>query len=441
MQKRWKRLSAVLVASLLVLVLAACGGKSDNAGQAGGQSGGQSGGQNQGQKQVELDFVWFTDGVEGDVMRSIIEDYQQANPHVKIELVEVAYSDLPTKLKTMASGGKPPALARISTSEIGAFSNQAVDLGEKLGGLDSFTAQFLDSLIPYYVVNDKVIAAPLDVTANGLIYNKTLFDNAGVSVPASPDEVWTWDEFADALKQVMDKGGAQYGLVWDFTPHRWSTLLYQFGGRMISADGTKAEINSPEGVEALEYFKKLHDDGIIPAAVWLGGENPNNLFRSGTVAAHLAGNWMISNYKDIDNFEWGVTYMPKAKTRSSVPGGKFVMAFEGSGVEEEAADFIAYLSSKEVNSKFNQESFFMSPRKDSAELDYEYGKEMFAIFGEELNNTPAAAAEDWSKQTIVPKFSNDLKTEIVEVIAGRTSAQEALDYVAELIDKAIADAK
>ena len=207
----------------------------------------------------------------------------------------------------------------------------------------------------------------------------------------------------------------------------------------MNADGTEATINNAEGVAALEYFKKLHDDGIIPTSVWLGGENPNNLFRSGTVAAHLSGNWMISNYKDITNFEWGVAHMPIAANRSSVPGGKFVMAFNKSGVEDESANFIEYLSSKEVNSKFNQDSLFMSPRKDSAALDYEYGKEMFEVFADELNNTIPAAAQDWSRQTIVPKFSTDLKDKIVEVIAGKTDAKKALDDVAAIINKAIAD--
>src|SRR5690606_35374603 len=108
-------------------------------------------------------------------------------------------------------------------------------------------------------------------------------------------------------------------------------------------------------------------------------ENPNNLFRSGTVAAHWSGNWMISNYKDIENFEWGVTYMPKQVQRSSVPGGKYIMAFQGSGVEEEAVKFIQYVSSKEVNAKYTSESFFISSRLDNAELEYEFGSEMFAV--------------------------------------------------------------
>lgn len=392
-------------------------------------------------KQVKLDFVWFSDGVEGDVMKEIIADYEAENSNVDIELIEVAYNDLSTKLKTMISGGQPPALARISTSEIGAFSNQAVDLAEKLGGVEQFTSQFIDSIKPYYVLDNKVVASPMDVTANGIMYNKTLFDQAGVQVPQSADDIWTWDEFNAAIQNVLSNSDAQYGLVWDYTPHRWSTLLYQFGGSMINSDGTAATINNEAGVQAVDYFKKMHDDGVIPTSVWLGGENPNNLFRTGKVAAHLSGNWMVSNYKDITEFEWGVTYMPIGTNRSSVPGGKFVMAFQKSGVEDEAAAFIQYLSSKEINSKFNEKSLFMSPRKDSAELNYEYGKEMFALFADELNNTIPAAAEDWSKQQIVPKFSNDLKEGLSDVIADGKTSQEMLDEIAELINEAIEDTK
>lgn len=425
MHKTVKTLSVAMIVVIMTLMSAACA-KNDSGGAEG---------------KAKLDFVWFSDGNEGEIMKSIIQDYETANPNVKINMIEVPYKDLSTKLKTMISGGQPPALARISTTELGGFANQAVDLSESNGGLDNYTAQFVDSLKPFYVVNDKAVAAPMDVTANGLIYNKTLFDKAGVKVPASPDEVWTWEEFSAALKQVMDKGGAKYGLVWDYTPQRWSTLLYQFGGSMMSPDGSKATINNAEGVAAAEFFKKLHDDGIAPSSVWFGGENPNNLFRTGTVAAHLAGNWMIGNYKDITNFEWGVTYMPKAKQRSSVPGGKFAMAFKNSGVEKEATDFINYITTKEVNAKYTKEALFLSPRKDNAQLDYAFGKEMMEVFSDELNNTVPAAAEDWSRQTIVPKFSNDLKTTISEIISGKVTAQAGLDKVAGLIDKAIADEK
>lgn len=411
------RISVLL--TVVLMMLTACGNAGNNANGKG----------------AALDFLWFSDGKEGEVIKEIIKEYEQSGSNVKINLIEVGFKDVQTKLKTMLSGGKPPALARVT--DTGSFANQAVDLTPYVENADQFQDQFIDSLKPYYVMDGKLAAAPMDVTANGLIYNKTLFDKAGVKVPTSPEEVWTWDEYIAALKQVMDKGGARYGMVWDVTPHRWSTLLYQNGGSILTEDGSAAAINSEAGIRSMEMFKQLHQEGIMPDSVWLGGENPNNLFRSGTVAAHWAGNWMISNYKDITDFEWGVTYMPKGTQRSSVPGGKFLMAFKGSGQEQQAAEFIEYLTSKEVNSKYNQESLFMSPRKDSAALNYEFGKDMFEMFSDELKNSSPLAANDWSRQTLISKISTDLKNHIMDVLSDKAAPQEALDQMAKQINEAI----
>ncbi|MBB6022295.1 alpha-1,4-digalacturonate transport system substrate-binding protein [Paenibacillus sp. JGP012] len=419
-RKTWIKMSISVLMIAVLAILTACNNTGNNA----------SG------KQSTLDFLWFSDGNEGEVVKQIIKDYEQNNSNVKINLIEVGFKDIQTKLKTMLSGGKPPALSRVT--DTGSFANQAVDLTPYVENAEQFEDQFIDSLKPYYVMDNKLVAAPMDVTANGLIYNKTLFDKAGVKVPTSPDDVWTWDEYIAALKQVMAKGGARYGMVWDVTPHRWSTLLYQNGGSILTEDGSAAAINSEAGVRSMEMFKQLHQDGIMPESVWLGGENPNNLFRSGTVATHWAGNWMINNYKDITDFEWGVTYMPKGTQRSSVPGGKFLMAFKGSGQEQEAAKFIEYLTSKEVNSKYNQESLFMSPRKDSAKLNYEFGKEMFEVFSDELKNSSPLAASDWSKQTLISKISTDLKNNIMDVLSDKATPQQALDIMAEKINEAIA---
>jgi len=390
-------------------------------------------------KTASLDFVWFTDGIEGDVMKKIVADYSAKNTNVKVNLIEVAYKDLNTKLRTMIAGGEPPALARVT--EPGTFYNNALNLNEYLGSTDTFSSQFIDSIKPYYVKDDKVLAAPMDVTANGLIYNKTLFKKAGVEVPTSADKAWTWDQMFDISKQLVEKGGAKYGMVSDVTPHRFSTLLYEFGGSLFNADASKAVINDANGVKALDMFVKLHKEKVMPESVWLGGENPNTLFRTGTIGMHLSGNWMLSNYKDIKDFEWGVTYLPKGTMSSSVPGSKFVMGFKGTKVEKETAEFIKYLTSKEVNSKYCTDSLFMSPRKDSSELDYSYGKEMFKIFAEELKNTTPKAANDWSRTDLMPKITIDYKNGIMEALSGKVTSKQALDKIAAVADKAIADKK
>jgi alpha-1,4-digalacturonate transport system substrate-binding protein len=439
MKARNKWLGAAALSLSIVLGLAGCGQTGDQPKASGAGASTAEATKEAPKKQANLDFVWFSDGNEGEVMKGLLKQYEEKNPNVKVNLVEVAYADMNTKLKTMISGGNPPALARMSDTST--FFNQALDLSPYVGDINAFTGQFMDTLKPYYVTKDnKVIAVPLDVTANGLIYNKTLFKKAGVSVPTSPDQVWTWSEFEAALKQVMEKGGAKYGLVWDFSTHRWTTMLYQFGGSMFSADGTKGALNTDNAVKAVDFFTKLHKDGIMPTSVWLGGDNPNNLFRSGTVAAHLSGNWVLGNYKTIDSFEWGVTYMPKEAIRSSVPGGKFLMAFKGSKVEKEAADLIKFLSTKEANAKFSTDSLFMSPRKDNAKLDYAFGKEMFEVFSNELAVTPASAGADWSN-VLANKFQADLKTGIVEVLGNKTTSKAMLEKMNKTVDTIISENK
>ena len=80
----------------------------------------------------------------------------------------------------------------------------------------------------------------------------------------------------------------------------------------------------------------------------------------------------------------------------------------------------------------------MSPRKDSSTLNYEFGKEMFEVFSDELKNSSPLAANDWSRQTLISKISTDLKNHIMDVLSDKATPQDALDQMAKQINKAIA---
>lgn len=382
-----------------------------------------------------LDILWWSDGPEGEVLQAIANEYsKQKGGDVDFNIINVAYNDIEIKLKSMITAGKPPALSRIGAPN--RFANFAVPLNDKINPND-----FFETLQPYYMLNGQINGAPMDVTANGMIYNKTIFDKAGIAVPTSPDAVWTWEEFEKALEQAKEKGGARYGMVVDFTPHRYSTILYQFGGAITSEDGKKTVFNSPESLAALTQFKSLHDKDLMPKSVWLGSENPNTLFRSGTVAAHLSGSWMLGNYKDVTNFEWGVTYLPKGTQRSSVPGGKYIMAFKDSGSEQEAVDFITYLSSKDVNERYARESLFLSPRVDNQSIDYAFGKEMMATFAQELAATGQQPAKDWSNTEVTPKIEGIIKQVVSQTVQGKYTPQEALDAFDKEASRALRNVK
>lgn len=374
------------------------------------------------QKKV-LDFIWFTDGIEGEVLRQIIAEYEELNPDIEINVIEVPFQNLRTRLQTMVAGGTPPDLARLVN--VGDFAPVLLDLTPYLGL--EYIEDFVPSTHRNVLVDGKLMAVPVDVTANGIIYNKDYFAQAGVEVPSSPEEAWSWDEFVEKLQRVVQNSSARYGLAYDFTFHRWLTLLYQAGGQLFTDDWTAVAINSPEGERAIEYFVELHDKGIIPRSIWLGGENPNTLFRAGLTAAHWCGNWMLTNYRDnITDFEWDVMYMPYGKQRSSVLGGKYIASFKDAKYPDEAVDFIEYFTSRQVNAQFNQNSLFISPRLDNAKLNYEFGAEMFEVFSNELAVSPPVAGSDWA-HPFAGRIGDDFRDIIVEALQHELTPREAVE--------------
>lgn len=426
-------LSLVLVLAMVMTVATGCGSKEAKPAPAGaeGTQGKEDTAAADSSEQKVLDMFWFADGAETVAMQNLIADYEALNPNIKINMLEVPYDEMTNKIMMSVAGGEPPALARTTESVLSAVDAATLDLRDYVEDMDSVLNQFMPSIHNYFVINGKVAALPTDVTANGMIYNKTAFEKAGVEVPSSPDDIWTWDEFVTALEKVMADGDVQFGMVIDNPTHRWSTMLYQFGGHFLGEDGPT--FNSPETVNAIKFTKDLFDRNIVPKSTWLGGEDPNNMFRSGQVAVHLSGNWMMTNYRDnISDFEWGVTYMPKQVNRSSTPGGKQLAAFEGSGVEQEAVDFITYATSQEANAKYCIDSLFLSPRLDNAELDFPFGKEYFAVFANELENTIPEASFDWG----YPNFAATVRTPqtegMYEVIAGNITPEEHAANIDEI---------
>lgn len=376
-----------------------------------------------------LDFIWFTDGIEDEVLKEIMEDYKELHPDIDFNLIEIPANEERQKITTMIAGGNPPDLARLTLP--GAMEPALLDLTPYVG--EDYLDNFIEASHPYVDVNDRLIALPVDVTANGIIYNKDYFEAAGVELPdEASDEIWTWEEWADALEKVVKNSNARFGVGMDFTPHRWSTLLYQAGGKFFNEDLSTMAINTDEAVEAVKFFVELHDRGLMPASVWLGGENPQTLFRAGITAAHFAGNWMLTNYRDTLDFNWGVAYLPKDKIRSSVPGGKYIGTFKNAKYKEEAAEFIKYFTSREVNAKFNRDSLFLSARVDNSELDYEFGAEMFEIFSNDLAVTPAAAGVDWANSDVINQMYDDIVYIIVEAIQHNITPEEAVEEIERL---------
>ncbi|WP_228918063.1 ABC transporter substrate-binding protein [Streptomyces sp. DH20] len=133
---------------------------------------------------------------------------------------------------------------------------QAADLTPYVKELRSYgTVQ--QQLRDIYTVDGKIYGIPRTGYSMGLIYNRALFEKAGLDPDRPPA---TWDEVRTAAKKIAALGDGVVGYAdysaqnqggWHFTAE-----LYSQGGEVVSADGKKATVDTPEGRAVL---RTLHD--------------------------------------------------------------------------------------------------------------------------------------------------------------------------------------
>ncbi len=383
------------------------------------------------EKDVTLSVMWFNDANESEVFMNTISDYLEANPHVSIDLQVVAFSEYEQKLKLMISGGNPPDVARVTNNNLANLVSSFEPLEGYVDSIEAVKANYNPASVAFAINKQgEMIAYPTEATANGMLVNKTAFMNAGIDV-ANVSKTWTWDEWEVLAREVIAANDKiKYGLAVDFTPHRFSTLLFQMGGRFLNEDQSAMGFNSEGSIAALEMFKRFHDTGLIPKSVWLGSENPAELFQAGIVASHIGGSWNINTYsKNVKDFEWMVVNTPKGEINSSVPGGKFIASFRDSANKEEAMKLMAVFADKEHTEKYCGETFNLSSRVDT-DVAYASNASDFAVFLEDLKKTPAFTANEWKNEN-VNKVSAYLKEQIVEVLLGNVTPKQAAINVDE----------
>jgi alpha-1,4-digalacturonate transport system substrate-binding protein len=231
-------------------------------------------------------------------------------------------------------------------------------------------------------------------------------------------------------KAVEANEKCRFGLGYDFSPHRWSTLLFEAGGQFLNEAQDGMQFNTPESLDALNFFKMLHDEEIAPKSVWMGSEKPQELFKAGLIACHIGGSWWINAYaKDIKDFEWGAVRMPKRKIRSSVPGGKFLGTFPESENLEVALNVIEAFTDPERNANYCKGTFNLAPRGDVT-VDYPARSEDFVVMADDLSVTPAYTAANW-KSPEVNKIYSYIREQIVEGLLGNQTMEDAAKNIDE----------
>ncbi|MGP4039688.1 ABC transporter substrate-binding protein [Gracilibacillus sp. D59] len=414
----------LLLFVLLSTILVACSGNNS-------ESNGESGSESSGEK---MQFYVSGDTVEGSALTKMSEKYTEETG-IEIEVVDVPYDDMVTKITNMMRAEEPPALARV-TGFNPAWNGKLMDLKE--------IAKKNNVMVDLGItVDDKLVAPPLDLTAVGMFINKSLFEEAGVSYPTSEDEVWTWEEFLSSVSTVVEKTDAKYGMVMDNSEHRLNAFLYQHGSKGFYQDGDKYTTNE-ETKGALKRFIDMNDNTIMPKSVWTAGEDASAMFKSGRVAAYMSGSWQITDFaSNIKDFEWEAVYMPYQDVRATNLGGNYLVGFKGSGQEEQAKKFIDWLYQKENYEQLATYGGYL-PVTEDAKVEYELAPEAYKIYQDEIAASDPIASQQRNelvvKQLVSQRsVSSTLADEMINTLNGEQSLDEAIENVKAAMTEAYID--
>ena len=374
---------------------------------------------------VELEILLADDTLEGGAMKAVVEKFNEEHKDqgVTAFVNEIAYADMETQIKNRAKAGNLPAICKMSNFDT--YIDYVLPLDDTSLDPDNFNRSG--------VRNGKLYGTDVNDTAVGMVINKTAFDEAGVSYPTTSEERWTWDEFSAAVKEVAEKNEKiTTPFVIDHSQQRSGTVLYQFGMKYFDPDdSTKVTFRSEDTKKGVEFFLDMFKEGgISKASIGTGAENAQDVFKTGTVAAHMAGNWVISDYtQNIKDFEWTPVLMPYEKEKATCLGGNWLYAFDGSGMEDQAKKFLEWFYQPENYSLYCQTGNYLPGTKD-VEVDYEIeGINIFNMEIAESINQPQYDQSITEQEHSGENTGNALRDALDRAIAGELDADGVMDYV------------
>ena len=321
---------------------------------------------------VTLKLAIFKGGYGDAFWTAVTDAYTKANPNVTFEID--ADPSIGEKVNSSMLAGDIPDFIYCPSSNPSGLARRLIkdqalaDLTDVFEGplKGKILDGFLDTSLSQPYGDGKVYLAPLYYTANGLFYNATLFEEAGLNVPT------TWDEFfalGDEIKGKDIAGKSDRSL---FTyqggnaPGYMETVIIPLLTAKLGVEGMNDCFTYKEGAwdkegvkEVFDLVAKLGSGGyLLPNTTGIDHTTAQTAVMNGSALFVPCGSWIVGEMADITGeeingkpFAWGFAPVPAMDGTTD----KYLM----SSVEEvyipaasenvdAAKDFLAFLYSDEA---------------------------------------------------------------------------------------------
>ena len=399
-----------------------------------------------GDGKVKLSFqIWDTAQRNG--MESVARAYMEQNPDVVIDVQVTSWDEYWTKLDAAAESNQLPDIFWMHTNQILKYADygKLADVTELYDEEDPdyYTKHFSEISLNNAKGSDgRIYGVPKDKDTVCLVYNREMFDNAGLTYP---DGSWTWDDLTAASAAIHERTGKYGFMAYADEQLGYWNFVYQAGGHILNQDKTKAGFTDPATRKGMEFYINLQKEPWCPDQKYFAETNPGTAFISEQGAMYLEGNWnlmsMMENNKNLEG-KWDVAVLPKCPDplngdgRATISNGLcYATGAKGKKLEY-AKDFLKFTGSEE-GQRVQGLSGAAIPAYEGLEhtwvqafdqfdykLDVQKCVDMFPYGVQSVNN---ASRPNWKTQI------NDA---LLKIYSGEVSLDEGLAAMQKLVDEA-----
>lgn len=268
-------------------------------------------------------------------------------------------------LTDFETGSEPDVLFFFTNADAEPFvsAGKVVSIDEIRAEYPDYATNMKDSMLA--VASDgKNYAVPSYGYWENMFVNKSVLDACGIEVPG-PD--YTWEQFLADCQTILDNGYTPIACSLVEVPHYWFEFVVMNNGSLenhLDVPASMEDAAAAKWVAGLNDLKDLYERGFFPKNTLTATDAETvAMFGEGEAAFLIDGSWkvgyFVSNHEDTLE-DYVVSYVPAKGDRKAseaiggISMGYFITrkAWEDPAKREAAVEFVSYLTSDEVLSKF-----------------------------------------------------------------------------------------
>lgn len=405
----------------LSLVLAACSGgsPSPSAGSAASAAASQA-------EPVTIRITHQFGDAEAAKFDEIVAAFEAANPAITVEQERNNESNYYDKLVTEILGNSAPDIARVEPPKAAQYvaAGYAANLDDLVPA--ELQDDFFEGTLEPLILDGSLYGVPQDVATLSLFYRSDLLEAAGVDAPPT-----TWDELIEAATAVTEGDVYGIGLFGGWGAFEFYPWFWQAGGEMFrEEDGELVPaFNSPEGVAALQLWVDLANTHQVmpPGMATVGEDEVKAPFIAGKLAMFTSGPWSVGGLEEVAEIDgmWGIAPLPRGEQEASVLGGMDVIILEQSEHKAEAAAFLEYWMSDEVQKDWASSLGFIPVRQSLYEEPEFQSDPTIQVFADQL-----AVSRSRPTNPEAGEIDELFGQAVQAALSGAKTPQQALDEAA-----------